>query len=152
MIASLDRGGKSVSRINILHQTLPQTIAGAFAILGTYSCVFLLPRLSPWALFLTPFGLGYLTTAGYLLRTFTVPAMGTRYLIWGTSIAFHGVWLCWNLWIAMQHAASGGQLKASALLWGGFATAASVLALVFEKREVPASHSIAAVANTSNLS
>jgi hypothetical protein len=116
------------------------TLAIVLALGGCYWGLLLLPWIfrvdvSPVAVLV--FGPGYLITAAYGVRSVSTPPLGTRRLIWLTSLLVQGAWLAWDL-AAMCQVLGAGQTPHEPLLptaWWFFATVASVLALLAERGE-----------------
>lgn len=107
--------------------SLPRLIAVVLALGGSGWGVFLLLAFGPAVLFPVPFGVGYVVTAGYILRASTTPAIGLRRLIWGASVLVQGAWLCLGI-------ADLGRTGPNLFFWWwAFATAASVVALTTER-------------------
>lgn len=89
------------------------------AIWGTLLLLFL-----PWPVaFFIPFGLGYLLTAGYLVRATADLRFRDRMLLWGASGLTQTVWLIVGLCCRL------GEVP---LLWWTFASAMSLLAPLLE--------------------
>jgi len=91
--------------------------------LGSFSFFAFGPRV----LILPPTSVGYIVTAGYILRAVAVPSVNLRRFIWGTSILVQGVWLC--VGIHDMTALRPNLL----LLWWLFATVCSVVAIATER-------------------
>lgn len=107
--------------------SLPRMIAVALALGGTGWGVFLLLAFGPTVLYPVPFGVGYMVTAGYILRVATTPAIGLRWLIWSASVLVQGAWLCLGI-------ADLGRAGPNLLFWWwAFATVSSVVALATER-------------------
>ncbi len=107
----------------------PRLIAVVLALGGSYWGVLLLLVFGPAVLFPVPFGIGYVVVAGYIVRAVSVPSLGTRRGVWVVSLAVQGAWLCAGLTGGLAQAAD----KPIPLLWWGFATVASAIALVAER-------------------
>lgn len=74
---------------------------------------------------ITPFGVGYVVLAGYIVRAVSCPNLGVRRAIWVASVLVQGEWLCLGL--------ADGRVLSTPSLWWAFATLASVAALVAER-------------------
>jgi hypothetical protein len=106
---------------------LPRLIAVVLATVGAFWGVFLVLALGPDVLLSVPFAVGYLVTAGYIVRVVTTPALGVRRLIWGASILVQGAWLCVGV---VDLGRRGADLV---FWWWAFATLASVVAIASER-------------------
>ena len=105
---------------------LPRLIAILLAVVSCFWGVLLLHVFGPLAIVAFPFGLGYIVMVGYIVRAVSVPALDIRRMIWGTSIAVQGMWLC----IAITELDTTGINLV--FMWWLFATVASVAALIAE--------------------
>ncbi len=105
----------------------PRIIAIVLALGGTFWGVFLLLGFGPAALFPFPFGVGYVVTAGYIVRAVSVPSLGVRRAIWIASFVVQGAWL---QSVGLPDLLRTGPNVFS--VWWGFATVASVIAIATE--------------------
>jgi hypothetical protein len=127
-------------RVEIPTPSTPRFVAILLAAGGTFWGLFLLAGFGPAALIPLPFGIGYLVTVGYIVRSVMVPPLGVRYLIWGASILVQGAWLLWIVSDMAKRVAAGRQVFEPPLIiaWWAFATISSVVAIVCERRGGPA--------------
>jgi hypothetical protein len=109
----------------------PRTIAIILAVGGSIWGAFLILAFGPAAPLFLPFSIGYMVTAGYVVRAVSVPPLQVRRVIWAASILVQGGWLVFAGLPGL--ARQGPHLFA---LWWAFATVCSVVALAAE-RETP---------------
>jgi len=113
-----------------MNQTsLPRLIAVVLAVGGSVWGVLLLLSAGAAVLVWFPFCIGYPLTAGYIVRAVTCPSLVVRRVIWLASIVVQGGWL---LYAGLQ------ELPRVTLpfLWWAFATAASVIAIAYEREPI----------------
>jgi hypothetical protein len=93
------------------------------------------PGVSPSALL--DVGPGYLVTAAYIVRSLCTPPLWTRRVIWVASLLVQGTWLAWAAWAIAEKVLAGRTVSEPALpvLWWLFATAASAVGLLTERRK-----------------
>ncbi len=109
----------------------PRAIAVILALGGSFWGVFLLWGFGPAALIPLPFGVGYLVTAGYIVRAVSLPSLDVRRIIWGASLMVQCGWL---LSIGLPDLSRTG--PDLFFVWWAFASIASAVAIATEQEVV----------------
>ena len=116
--------------MKVARMSSSRLIATILALGGIIWSVLLLSTFGLWSLLPLPFGVGYLLTIGYCIRSVANPSMTFRSVLWWGSIVINGVFLAVDLF------GNGSQAfeKPVPLIWWSFAVSMSSIALVCERK------------------